>query len=123
MTACILWSLRKFLFSSCMTQKSHRLVCAICILNICYLVQCESNICIEHFLSLHHLYIETPSTMQSPKRYFGLKIRLLISILTFYCCYLEIVFEHCVVVLLFCFVFIILSIFCLFGSCISWFSS
>ena len=45
------------------------------------------NIYIENFLILHHLYIETPSNMQSSKRCFGLKVRLSISILYFYCCY------------------------------------
>ena len=56
-----------------MEQKSHKNAGAILLLkNICYLVQCALNIYIENFLILHHLYIETPSSMQSPKRYFGL---------------------------------------------------
>ena len=33
------------------------------------MVQCPLSIYIENFLILRHLYIETPSSMQSPKRY------------------------------------------------------
>ena len=53
--------------------------------------------------------------MQSLKRYFGLTFRLSISFLTYYCCYHEFVFEHCIEILLFYFVlYSIYLVFCLF---------